>query len=62
MASSFIVGIKTERSVGLNYINQTQLFFNLGTENGCCAKPLHGCLVFMTSPPTLIKMQANASY
>ena len=25
-------------------------------------KTLHGCLAFMTSPPTLIKMQAKASY
>ncbi len=63
MASSFTVGIKTERSVGLNCINQTQLLFNLGTENGCCAKALqYGCLAFMTSPPTIIKMQARASY
>ena len=37
-------------------------FFNLGSENGCCAKTLQGCLAFMTSPPTLIKMQARASY
>ena len=37
-------------------------FFNLGLENGCCAKTLQGCLVFMTSPLTLIKMQARASY
>ena len=62
MASSFTVGIKTERSMGLNCINQTQLFFKLGSENGCCAKVLHGCLAFLTSPPTLIKMQARASY
>ena len=37
-------------------------FFNLGSENGCCAKTLQGCHAFMTSPPTLIKMQARASY
>ena len=62
MASSFTVGIKTKRLVGLNCINQTQFFFNLGTENGCCAKALQGCLAFMKSPPTIIEMQARASY
>ena len=61
MASSFTVGIKTERSVSLNYINQTQLFINLGTENGYCAKAVHGCLAFMTSPPTIIEILFNPS-
>ena len=36
--------------------------FNLGSENGCCAKTLQGCLVFMTSPPTLINMEAIDYY
>ena len=37
-------------------------FFKLGSENGYCAKTQHRCLAFMTSPPTLIKMQARASH
>ena len=37
-------------------------FFNFGSESACCAKTLHGCLVFMKYPPTLIKMQAKPSY
>ena len=30
-------------------------FFNFGSESACRAKTLHGCLVFMKYPPTLIK-------
>ena len=37
-------------------------FFNFGSESACCAKTLHGCLVFMKYPPTLKKMQAKPSY
>jgi hypothetical protein len=34
----------------------------LGSESACCAKTLHGCLVFMKYPPRLIKMQAKPPY
>ena len=33
----------------------------MGIENGCSAKALQGCLAFMTSPPTIIEMQATSS-